>query len=251
MTRVAPYRGDIGSGARAMAPWLTGIVPLGLVIGVLAANSHLPTLAGWLTGPAIYAGSAQVTAIQMLAAGAAPVAVVATVLLINARLFFYSVAIAPHWRGTPIWWRLVAGYLLVDPSFVVGTNRYGQPGDQRRAHAHYLGAALLLWVTWLVAIAVGAVAGARLPAWLHLDFLVPLYLVGQVVPRLRQSAPRYAAVASAGVAAMAVGAPMQLGIPVGILVGIAAALFRRRPATATPTSTPSATATATARETAR
>lgn len=227
MISIADYRRDVRAGARAMTPWLMGIAPLGLVIGVQAADSHLPTLAGWLTGPAIYAGSAQVTTIHMLTAGAVPIAVVATVLLINVRLFFYSVAIAPHWRGTPMWWRLVAGYLLVDPSFVVGMDRYGQPGDRRPAHAHYLGAALLLWVTWLVAIATGAVAGARLPAWLHLDFLVPLYLIGQVVPRLRQSAPRRAAVIACAVAVLAAAAPMQLGIPAGILAGITAGLLHR------------------------
>ena len=229
MVITAEDRRDAAAGARAMTPWLMGIGPLGLVIGVEAAHSHLSTLAGWLTGPAIYAGSAQVTAIQMLDAGALPLAVIATVLLINLRLFLYSAAMAPHWRGTPTWWRLLAGYLLVDPSFMVGMNRYGQPGERRRAHAYYLGAALLLWVTWLVAIAAGAAAGARLPAWLHLDFLVPLYLIGQVVPRLGQSAPRRAAMIACVVAALAVGAPMQLGIPVGIVVGIAAGLVRRQP----------------------
>jgi predicted branched-subunit amino acid permease len=220
-----------------MLPWLAGIAPLGFVIGVLAGGGRVPTLAGWLTGPVIYAGSAQVTTIQMLGSGAAPVAVIATVLLINVRLLLYSVAIAPQWRGTPAWWRLIAGYLLVDPSFVVGMNRYGEPGDRRRAHAHYLGASMLLWVTWLVTIAVGAVAGAGLPAWLHLEFLVPLYLVGQVVPRLRQSAPRRAAVIACAAAAMAASAPMQLGIPIGILAGLAAGLVRRAPTTAATTAT--------------
>ena len=52
-------RRDIAAGARAMAPWLAGVVPFGLVIGVSAAQADIPTLAGWLTGPLIYAGSAQ------------------------------------------------------------------------------------------------------------------------------------------------------------------------------------------------
>jgi predicted branched-subunit amino acid permease len=53
-------RRDIAAGARAMAPWLAGIVPFGLVIGVSAAQADVPTLAGWMTGPLIYAGSSQV-----------------------------------------------------------------------------------------------------------------------------------------------------------------------------------------------
>jgi branched chain amino acid efflux pump len=229
MASLAAHRRDFAAGARAIAPWLIGTTPFALVIGVNAGRANLPTLAGWLTGPAIYAGSAQVTTIQMLDAGAAPLAVIATVLLINIRLFLYSAAMAVHWRGTPLWWRLLAGYLLVDPSFVVGINRYGQPGNRDRAHAHYLGAAILLWVTWLAAIAAGATAGTQLPGWLQLEFLIPLYLVGQVVPKLHPGATRRAAVTAAAVAASAIAAPMHLGLAIGIVTGIAAGLVRHAP----------------------
>jgi predicted branched-subunit amino acid permease len=42
-------RRDIAAGARALAPWLADVVPLGLVIGVSAARADVPTLAGELT----------------------------------------------------------------------------------------------------------------------------------------------------------------------------------------------------------
>jgi 4-azaleucine resistance transporter AzlC len=224
MISLATYRHDLATGARAMLPWAAGVTPFGLVIGVSAAQAGLPTLAGWLTGPLIYAGSAQIATIQMLDAGASPAAVIVAALLINARLIFYSAAMAAHWRSTPMWWRLLAGYLLVDPSFVVGVERYRKPGDRRGAHAHYLGAGLLLWVSWLAAIAVGAIAGVRLPGWLHLEFLIPLYLLGQVVPRLAGASGRRAAVVAAVVAVVALAAPMHLGVPVAIMAGIAAGL---------------------------
>src|SRR5262245_9661773 len=116
-------RRDLIGGARAMAPWLLGVVPFGMLIGVSAAQASIPTAAGWLTGPTIYGGSAQIAAIQMLDAGAAPVAVIVTVLVISLRFVLYSAALAPYWRNTPLWWRLLGGYLLVDPSFVVGIER--------------------------------------------------------------------------------------------------------------------------------
>ena len=58
-----------------MVPWLAGVVPFGLVIGVSAAQADIPALAGWLTGPLIYAGSSQVATIGMLDARAAPMVV--------------------------------------------------------------------------------------------------------------------------------------------------------------------------------
>jgi predicted branched-subunit amino acid permease len=209
-----------------MVPWLAGIVPFGLVIGVSAANADVPTLAGWLTGPLIFAGSAQLATIGMLDAGAAPLAVMAVALVINVRLIFYSATMARHWRGTPWWWRLVAGYLLVDPSVAVGLEGYRRLG-RGRGHAHYLGGAVLLWVSWLAAIGAGATAGAGLPTWLHLQFVIPLYLVGQAISKLADPALRRAIFVAAGVALLALPAPLQLGIALAIAAGIAAGLTAR------------------------
>jgi len=224
-------RRDVAAGARAMVPWLAGVVPFGLVIGVSAAQADVPTLAGWLTGPLIYAGSAQLATIGMLDAGAAPMAVVAVALVINIRLIFYSATMARYWRVTPWWWRLVAGYLLVDPSVAVGLEGYRRLG-RGRGHAHYIGGAVLLWVSWLAATGVGATAGAGLPAWLHLEFVIPLYLVGQAISKLADPAPRRAIFAAAAVALLALAAPLQLGMALAIAAGIAAGLTARpaRPA---------------------
>jgi predicted branched-subunit amino acid permease len=219
-------RREVAAGARAMVPWLAGIVPFGLVIGVSAANADIPALAGWLTGPLIYAGSAQAATIGMLNAGAAPVVVVAAALIINIRLIFYSATMARHWRGTPRWWRLVAAYLLIDPSVAVGLDGYRRLG-RGRAHAHYLGGAALLWVSWLAAIGVGATVGAGLPTWLHLEFVLPLFLVGEAVPKLADTAQRRAIVAAAAVALLALSAPLQLGIVLAIAAGITAGLTAR------------------------
>ena len=219
-------RSEIAAGARAMVPWLAGIVPFGLVIGVSAARADVPALAGWLTGPLIYAGSSQVATIGMLDAGAAPVVVVASALIINIRLVFYSATMARYWRGTPWWWRLVAAYLIVDPSVAVGLDGYQRLG-RGRGHAHYLGGAVVLWVSWLAAITVGAVVGAGLPAWLHLEFVIPLYLVGQAISKLANPAQRRAILAAATVALLTLSAPLQLGTALAITVGITAGLTVR------------------------
>ena len=227
MINLVANRRDVAAGARAMVPWLVGVVPFGLVIGLSAAQAHIPTLAGWLTGPLIYAGSSQVATIGMLDAGAAPVVVVVAALVINIRLILYSAAMARHWRGTPLRWRLVAAYLLVDPSFAVGLDGYGRRIDRQRAHAHYLGGAVLLWTSWLAAIGIGATVGAGLPAWLHLEFVIPLYLVGEVVPKLADPALRRTILAAAAVAILARAAPLHLGLALAIAVGITAGLAVR------------------------
>jgi predicted branched-subunit amino acid permease len=214
---------------RAPGRWCrgwAGLVPFGLVIGVSAAHANIPALAGWLAGPLIYAGSAQAATIGMLDAGAAPAVVVASALIINIRLIFYSATMARHWRGTPWWWRLVASYLIVDPSLAVGLNGYRRL-SRDRAHAYYLGGAVLLWACWLAAIGVGATVGAGLPAAFHLEFVMPLYLVGQTIPKLADPAQRRAIFAAASAALLALSAPLQLGIALAIAVGVTAGLAGR------------------------
>jgi predicted branched-subunit amino acid permease len=82
-------------------------------------------------------------------------------------------------------------------------------------------------VCWLAAIGVGATVGAGLPAWLHLEFVMPLYLVGALVPKLAHPAQRRAIFAAATVALLALSAPPQLGIALAIAVGVTAGLTVR------------------------
>lgn len=226
MPALAIRRADAVAGARAMAPWLLGVAPFGLVIGVSAARADIPTLAGVLTGPVIFAGSAQVATIELLDAGAASLVVVGTALIINLRLVLYSAAMAAHWRGTPWWWRAGAAYLLIDPSFAVGTEGYQRFAERGRAHAYYLGGAAVLWFGWLAAIVVGAVAGAQLPVWLHLEFVIPLFLIGEIVPRLGSPAARRAVVTAVIVALAALAVPLHLGVAIAVVAGLIAGRTR-------------------------
>lgn len=220
--------GHLLAGAWAMAPWLLGVAPFGLVIGISAAQADAPTLAGWLTGPLVFAGSAQVATIQLLDSGAAPVLVIIAALAINLRLVLYSATMAPHWRGTPRWWQALAGYLLVDPSLAVGVDGYERASDPAQGHAHYLGAGALLWLTWLTAITVGATVGTALPDGLHLELVIPLCLIGEVVSRLSSRATRRAVAVTVAVALAGPWVPLHLGALLAMACGLAVALATTR-----------------------
>jgi len=118
---------------------------------------------------------------------------------------------------------VAAGRRLPDPSVAVGLDGYQRLG-RGRGHAHYLGGAVVLWVSWLAAIGAGAMVGARWPTWLHLEFVIPLYLVGQTISKLANPAQRQAILAAATVALLALSAPLQLGVAMAIAAGVAAGL---------------------------
>ena len=209
-----------------MLPLLLGVAPFGLVIGVTVAELGVPHLAGWSLGWLVYAGSAQLAAVGLLAGSASTAVVVVSVAVINLRIGLYSAAMAPHWRGTSKLFRLVASYLLIDPSFAVGSQSYDGSRSKRQAHLHYLGARLVLWAGWLTVIGIGVTAGAALPSELRLESIGPLYIVALVVMAVRTAAARAAVTVAVGVA---VGAavlasllPLHLGPAVGMLAGLLA-----------------------------
>ena len=63
----------------------------------------------------------------------------------------------------------------------------------------------------------------------HLEFVVPLYLVGQAISKLADPALRRAIFVAAAVALLALTAPLQLGIALAIAAGVAASLAAGQP----------------------
>ncbi len=206
-----------------MTPWLMGIVPLGFVIGISAARADMPIFAGWLTGPLIFSGSAQAATIQLLDAHAAPLVAILGGLALNLRLVLYSATMARHWHSRPRWSKAFAAYTLVDPSVSVAAEGYDR-GDAEYGHLHYVGGAATLWVGWLAAITLGATFGAVLPPGLRLEFVIPLYLLGQVVPRVSDAAATRAVAIAIVLAAAATGVPMHLSVLIAIAGGTLGAL---------------------------
>jgi predicted branched-subunit amino acid permease len=211
-------------GVRAVGPWLLGVAPFGLVIGISAAQADIPTMAGWLTGPLVFAGSAQVATIHLLDGGASPLVVVAAALAINLRLVLYSATMAGHWRGTSGWWQAVAAATLVDPTLAIGVEGYERARERRHGHLHYAGAAAALFVAWLSAITVGAMFGTAVPSGLQLELVIPLFLIGEIVPRLRTRATAGAVSVAALLALVGQWVPLHLGTLLAIAGGTAVAL---------------------------
>jgi predicted branched-subunit amino acid permease len=219
------------SGARTASPWIAGLAPYGFVIGVTIAASHVPALAGWASGPLIFAGSAQLVVIDLLDHGVAPAVVVVTALAVNLRLLFYSATIAPHWRGLGWWWRLLAPLSLVDPTFALGMDGYHAYDDNPTAgHAYYLGAVAVIAATWFTATAAGIAVGGGIPQSLGLGAVVPIFLVGEIVPRATDR-PTVVSVAVAAVVVLA-GAriPGHLATGVAMAAGISAGILTERAA---------------------
>ncbi|HUS44345.1 MAG TPA: AzlC family ABC transporter permease, partial [Ilumatobacteraceae bacterium] len=177
--RPATTRSLLLEGARDMTPMVIGVLPFAVAIGAAIGASGLGRTDGLLSGPAILAGSAQLTSIEMLDAGTAPLVVVFSALMINARLLIYSASLAPWFAGHSRWSRLALAIPVVDQLHFTCMPRFERGDlDLRGRTSYYVGAAVWLAGAFVTAQAATVVIGANAPDALGLEVAAPLALVG-------------------------------------------------------------------------
>lgn len=209
------------AGARDITPMVIGVLPLGLAIGAATSTSSIPTWAGWAAGPLIFGGAAQLMAVRLLDAGAAPLVIIFSALLVNARVVMYSAAIAPWFRTASLRQRLLVAAPLIDPLYLTCAARYEHGDlDQRGRLAYYAGAAVLLLASWMGIQAVAIAIGESIPEAAGVHVAAPLAFAGMLA-KATVGRPAIAAAGSAGlVAVVAAGMPYQSGITLAVVAGI-------------------------------
>lgn len=217
-------RSEFIAGAAAELPILIGVIPWGLIYGVIAIGAGLPPAAALAMSSIVFAGSAQLIGAELLGGGVPGPVIVLTTLVVNLRHMLYSASVAPYLRHLPTRWKWVLAYLMTDEAYVVTIVNYQRPGDLTHKHWFFLGAGLTLWISWQLSSAAGIFLGGRIPASWSLDFTLALTFIGLVVPALGDRASVAAATAAGVTAVLAFHLPLQLGLLLAAAVGIGAGL---------------------------
>lgn len=207
---------------RRAAPLVPGIVPFGLVAGVAAVEAGLSPLQAVGMSLVVFAGAAQLAMIDLLGSDAPLVIVVATAAVINLRMLMYSASIAPHLRGFRERARPLCSYLLTDQAYAISLVAFEDEDVDRLPF--YLGLALTIWVVWQASTVAGVVLGRGLPPSLGFTFAVPLVFLALLVPAADDRPKALAAVAAGTVAVLGRDLPLNLGLLVGAVAGVAAGM---------------------------
>lgn len=196
MTVAPPWRGDLRAGYVAMLPLWLGAAPFGVIYAVSALAAGLTPAQTLAMSLLVFAGAAQFTAVGMVAAGAGPLAITLTTLVVNARHLLMTASLAPHLRGVGPWRRLLLAAQLTDESYAVGVGRFLAG---RGSAAFLIGCNLSLYTCWPLSTVAGILLGRAIPdpAAYGLDLVFPLTFIGLLVPLLRDRASRPAAVIAA------------------------------------------------------
>jgi predicted branched-subunit amino acid permease len=224
---------EFRQGMRDMSSVAPGIASWGLMTGVAMVKSGLGLPEALLMGLTVFAGSSQLAAMPLIAAGAPMWVILATAFCVNLRFVVFSAHLRPYIMHQPLWRRMLSGYLTADLSYVLFTRRYPQPSsDQavRRAQdAYWAGNSAVNWASWTFAGLLGIVlANSVPPAW-GLSFAGILALLG-VLCSLITDRLRAVSAGVAGAAAVAVFAlPLKLNILVAIAAAVAVCMLLEKP----------------------
>ena len=208
---------ELGSAAPGIAAW-------GLMTGVAMIKSGMSLTEALLMGLFVFAGSVQLAAIPLIAAGAPMWVILATGFCVNLRFVIFSAHLRPYMMHQPLWRRLVSGYFTVDMTYALFTQRFTQPSadpaEQRAQEAWLAGNCAVMWVSWVGASLLGIAMANLIPLSWGLGFAGVLALLG-ILCSLAATQLR---VVSAGIASAAAVAAFALPLKLNILVAIAAAV---------------------------
>lgn len=205
-----------------MAPPLVGVVPFGLVTGVVSTAAGLTPLETMVMSVATFSGIVHVVGAQLYAAGAPLAVIVATAAVLSLRLVMYSAGLAPWLAHLPVRWKLVVAYCLTDHAYALSVVEFTHHPDRGNRHWYIAGGGAISWVVWVVAVGAGVVVGAQVPPAWGLDFTFALTFLALLMVVL-QDRPGVAAAVVGGIAAiLAFHLPLKLGLIVAAVTGVAA-----------------------------
>ena len=218
-------------GVRVMSTPAIAIAAWGLVTGVALVEGGLTIPFAVIMTVTVFAGSAQLAVLPLLAAGSPLPVVWITALLVNLRFVIFSAASRSYFARLPWQQRLLAAYVNGDVGFALFMQRYGHSEDRGTADqlGFFYATALMNWVSWIASSIAGIFLGGVAPTSWGLKIAAVLALIAVVIPMVTKL-PALAGVIVTGVLSLVtIRVPLKLGLLLsivsGVLVAIAAESF--------------------------
>ena len=228
MTLTPNQRAEFRRGVREIVEPSFGISAWALVTGVAMIKSGLSVPLATLMSIAVYAGSAQLAALPLIAAGAPLWVILATAFCMNLRFVIFSA----HWRKYfghfPRAQRLALMYLAADLTYVLFLRRFPRPEPAPGQVPYFLGSVLWSWLCWQVPSLLGIALADRIPTDWDLGFAGVLALLGLAYSTLSGRNSWIAGLVAAAAAVAAFRLPLKLNIVVAIAAGVAVGMLLDR-----------------------
>ncbi len=208
-------------GVKSVTPLILGVIPFALISGITAANTGLSLGMAMLMSVGIFAGAAQLAILQLVSNNAHMLVIIYTALIINLRMMIYSLSIAPYFKEIKTSWKALLAYSMTDQSYAISTVHFlNNPEEDFKSF--FFGASITLWIIWQINTIAGYLMGSFIPPELGLDFGIPLTFIAILFKGVAGWPGIIAIITSAFVAVMASQFPMNIGLVLAAILGIAA-----------------------------
>jgi len=215
-------------GIKAALPLVVPPIPFGLALGLVVRDSEVVgNFVGWASSWILFAGSAQLVAVQLLDEGASIAVIVLGLAMINARHVVYSAVISQRIGSVPGWFRVVGSYWLTDQVFAIDEMQPEAITTRQRMWM-MLGAGATFWTVWQTIVLLGIVAGGYLPDDFPVGFTVAVLFAGLMVLSIKNRPGVVAAVVGGIVVIATRGLPPGTGVVIALLAGAAAGAWAER-----------------------
>ncbi len=219
---------EFRDGLIELLPAMVAAAPIALLYGAIATGKGLSPLEVALSSALIFAGGAQLAAIELWTTPVPIAALVLSTFLINARYILMSASLAPKVAHLPFGGRLLAFHVLADENWALAERR---AASRRITAAYFFGSGAVFRVNWVAWSWAGTVLGPLLgdPRRFGADFAFTAIFIGLVagfVTTRRAGIVVLASAAAATAAHLAFGSPWH--VLAGAFAGLAAAVLAWR-----------------------
>ncbi|KQT13374.1 branched-chain amino acid ABC transporter permease [Ramlibacter sp. Leaf400] len=215
-------------GAGEALPMAIGVAAWGLVAGVAMAKSGMGVPLAILMSIVVYAGSAQIAALPLIAADAPTWVVWATTLCVSLRFLAFSFHYRPYFAHLSRGRRVALSFLMGDTNFALFIRRFPEAVAGHRHEDYFLGSSLVTFGVWQLSIISGIVAGHGIPDAWGLGFAGTMALLALTCTQLRNPLTWVAAVVAGCAAIAAYALPLKLNIVVAIAAAVAVGVLADR-----------------------
>lgn len=211
-------------GLKTGMPSLFGIGAWGLVVGVTMVKSGLSVPQALGMTLLVFAGSAQLAALPLIASHAPIWVIFLTAFVVNLRFVIFAALLAPHFAHLPWLRRFLLGYVAGDMTVALFLQKYPSEAPQVGKLSYLKGLLYPNWSAWQIGSIIGIFLGSAVPAEWGLGFAGTLAIICVMIP-LMIGRPALCGVLVAGaVSVIAAAMPYKLGLLLAVVVGMVTAM---------------------------
>ena len=218
------FRAGAREGFLAFLPLSVGLIPWALVTGMSMISVGFTPLQAMGMNVIVFAGTAQLGTLPLIAIGAPVWLIVATALALNLRFVIFSAAIAQGFRGIGTGARWLCGHLLTDGVFATCVAKMMETEDRQWRLGYYLAPSVWTWLLWQCFALTGVLAAGSIPKNWSLEFMATIALMVLLLPMAKMRPMLIAALAGGAAAVVLHDLPLKLGLFTAIFIGIGAGL---------------------------